>query len=237
MRVLFLTKYVFYRKWSAGQTCICHLGWCSSYFQLESSSVVLNLFRALAHLEEPQILVAQFLAVANLFCVPWPTLMSRRFSCPTLITSEMWWWQSCWDYRQNAWQRRWSPKKKVICLPSAEDGQCAVGIGVNLQKKIRSLRLQFMGAGPYGGSYAPLLLNLIRLANPSLKYPNVCGPPVENQWSSWSYWCFVAESTFKANPASKLSSIKTLFQFLSPLISNAPAPAPTSLPYVNCLQN
>ena len=35
-----------------------------------------------------------------------------------------------------------------------------------------------MGAGPYGGSCAPLLLNLIRLANPFLKYANVCGPPV-----------------------------------------------------------
>ena len=67
-------------------------------------------------------------------------------------------------------------KKKVICFPSAEDGQSAVGIGVDLQKKICSLRLQFMGAGPYGGSYAPLLLNLIRLADSLLKYANVYGP-------------------------------------------------------------
>ena len=56
-------------------------------------------------------------------------------------------------------------------------GQSAAQIGVDLQRKIRSLRLQFMGAGPYGGSYAPLLLNLIRLANPLLKYANVCVSP------------------------------------------------------------
>ena len=70
-----------------------------------------------------------------------------------------------------------SKKKQGHCLPSADDGQSAVGIVVDLQRKIRSLRLQFMGAGPYGGSYAPPLLNLIRLANPLLKYANVCGPP------------------------------------------------------------
>ena len=50
-----------------------------------------------------------------------------------------------------------------------------------------------MGAGPYGGSYAPVFLNLIRLANPLLKYANVCGPlvgygpPVENQCYKQSY--------------------------------------------------
>ena len=38
------------------------------------------------------------------------------------------------------------------------------------------MRLQFMGAGPYGCSYAPVFFNLIRLANPLLKYANVCGP-------------------------------------------------------------
>ena len=68
-------------------------------------------------------------------------------------------------------------QKKGHYLPSAENGQSAVGIEVDSQRKIRSLRLQFMGAGPYGSSYAPLLLNLIRLANPLLKYANVCGPP------------------------------------------------------------
>ena len=58
--------------------------------------------------------------------------------------------------------------KKNDSLPSnAEDGQSAVG--VDLQKKIRSLRLPFIGAGLYGGSYAPPLLNLIRLANPLSK--------------------------------------------------------------------
>ena len=72
-------------------------------------------------------------------------------------------------------------KKKGHCLPSAEDGQFEGVIGADLQRKIRSLRLQFMGAGPYGYSYAPVFLNLIRLANPLLKYANICGPPVENQ--------------------------------------------------------
>ena len=51
------------------------------------------------------------------------------------------------------------------------------GIGVDLQREIRSLRLLFMGADPYGCSYAPVFFNLIRLANPLLKYANVCGPP------------------------------------------------------------
>ena len=54
---------------------------------------------------------------------------------------------------------------------------------VDLQGKIRSLCLQFLGASPYGDSHAPLLLNSIRLANPLLKYANVCGPPVVNQWT------------------------------------------------------
>ena len=40
--------------------------------------------------------------------------------------------------------------KNVYFLPSGEDGQTAAGIGVDLQRKIKSLRLQFMGAGPYG---------------------------------------------------------------------------------------
>ena len=41
-----------------------------------------------------------------------------------------------------------------------------------------------MGAGPYGCSYAPVFLKLIRLANPLLKYANVCGPPLKNQCTS-----------------------------------------------------
>ena len=36
--------------------------------------MVLNLFRAVAHIEEPQIFVAQFIALVNLFRVPWPIL-------------------------------------------------------------------------------------------------------------------------------------------------------------------
>ena len=67
--------------------------------------------------------------------------------------------------------------QKEIALPSAEDDQSTAGIGVDLQGKIRSLCLQFMGTGPYGCSYAPVFLNFIRLANPLLKLPNVCGPP------------------------------------------------------------
>ena len=51
--------------------------------------------------------------------------------------------------------------KKGHCFPGAEDGQFVGGIGVDLQRKIRSLHLQFMGAGPYGCSYAPVFLNLI----------------------------------------------------------------------------
>ena len=58
-----------------------------------------------------------------------------------------------------------SKKKNDSLPPNAEDGQSAVG--VDLQRKIWSLRLPFMGASPYGGSYAPLLLNLIRLATHS----------------------------------------------------------------------
>ena len=52
-------------------------------------------------------------------------------------------------------------KKNDLLPPNAEDSQSAGGIGVHFQRKIRSLRLPFMGAGPYGDSYAPLLLNLI----------------------------------------------------------------------------
>ena len=37
-------------------------------------------------------------------------------------------------------------KQKSHFVLSAEDGQFAGGIGVDLQRKIRSLRLQFMGA-------------------------------------------------------------------------------------------
>ena len=54
-----------------------------------SKAVVLNLFRAVAHLEEPQIFVAQFIAVANLFRVPWPTLTDHIVWWPTFITFVM----------------------------------------------------------------------------------------------------------------------------------------------------
>ena len=60
-------------------------------------------------------------------------------------------------------------KKKDNCLPRAEDVQSTGEIGVDLQGNIRSLCLQFVDADPYGCSYAPVFLNLIRLANPLLK--------------------------------------------------------------------
>ena len=50
---------------------------CSFEFQTTlARPVVLNLFWSVAHFEESQILVAQFLAVANYFRVPWPTLIT-----------------------------------------------------------------------------------------------------------------------------------------------------------------
>ena len=70
-----------------------------------------------------------------------------------------------------------SKEKKGHGLPSAEDGQSAGSIGADVPRKIRSLRLQFMCAGPYGCSYAAVFLKLIRLANPLLKYANICSPP------------------------------------------------------------
>ena len=51
-------------------------------------------------------------------------------------------------------------KKKVIALPSAEDGQFARGIGIDLQRKTRSFRLQFIGAGPYGCRYARMAVDM-----------------------------------------------------------------------------
>ena len=42
-------------------------------------------------------------------------------------------------------------------------------LGSASELKIRSMRLQFMGAGPYGCSYAPVFLDFIRLVNPLLK--------------------------------------------------------------------
>ena len=50
--------------------------------------------------------------------------------------------------------------KKSHCLFSAEDGQSLSKIGVDLQRKIRSLHLPSTGVGPHGCSYAPVFLNL-----------------------------------------------------------------------------
>ena len=93
-----------------------------------------------------------------------------------------------------------SKKKNDLLPPNAEDDQSVVG--VDLQRKVRSLRLPFMGAGPYGDSYAPLLLNLIRLTNSLLnKCKNLwptqltcCGPPVENQCFRSTLHFFVLHS-------------------------------------------
>ena len=60
-------------------------------------------------------------------------------------------------------------KKKGYCLPNTEDGQSTGEIGVDLQRIIMSLRLQLESAGPYGSSYAPIFLNLNRLASPIIK--------------------------------------------------------------------
>ena len=50
-------------------------------------------------------------------------------------------------------------------------------MAVELVSKKRSLHLWFTGAGPYGSSRRPVILNLIQHANPFLKYTNVRGPP------------------------------------------------------------
>ena len=60
-------------------------------------------------------------------------------------------------------------RKKGYCLSSSEIGRSAGGIGADLQRKIRSRHIQFMGAGQHGCLYAPVFLNVIRLANPLLK--------------------------------------------------------------------
>ena len=128
-------------------------------------AVVLNLFCAVAHFEEPQIFVVQFLAVAYF-----------DYVCDIMITKLL-------ELASELMAAEVISKKiKGHFLFRAEDGQSAGEIEVDLQRKIRPLRLQFMGAGPYGCLYASIFLNLIPLANPLLKYANVCGPPVENQW-------------------------------------------------------
>ena len=117
-----------------------------------------------------------FRAVANFFRVSWPTLRGLHI------------FVAHFDYVGDVMMSKFLgsaselmaaeaiSKIKGHCLPSAEDGQSANGIGADLQRKIRSMLLQFMVAGPYGCSYAPVFLNLIRLANPLLRYANVCGP-------------------------------------------------------------
>ena len=67
-------------------------------------------------------------------------------------------------------------RKKGHCLPSAEYDQSAGVMGADLQMKIRPLRLQFMGAGQYGCSYASGI-SQPHSTNPLLKYTSVCGPP------------------------------------------------------------
>ena len=86
-----------------------------------SRTVVLNLFRALAHFKEPQIFMAQFLAVAHFdYVCDDDNVAGISVRIP----------DSGDDLH----------KKKGNCLPSAEDGQSAGRIGVPLQRKIRSCR-------------------------------------------------------------------------------------------------
>ena len=58
-------------------------------------------------------------------------------------------------------------KKMSHCLPNAEDGQFA--LGVDLQRKIRSLRLPFMSAGPYGGFICTTITQPHLTCKPSIK--------------------------------------------------------------------
>ena len=96
--------------------------------------------------------MAQFLAVANFLCA----VAHYDYVCDATMTKLL-------ELPSERMAAEVISKKKTQghCLSSAEDGQSAVGIGADLQTKIKSLLLQFMGAGPYGGSYTPLLLNLI----------------------------------------------------------------------------
>ena len=127
-----------------------------------SIPVARNLFRAVAHFVEPPIFAA------DLFRVPWPTLRASHISV------------AHFDYvddgkvvgisvRTHGNGGDLQKKKKGYCLPSSEIGRSAGGIGADLQRKLRSRHLQFMGAGQYGCLYAPVFLNFIRLANPLLK--------------------------------------------------------------------
>ena len=113
------------------------------------SAVILNLFCDVAHFKRSQIFVAHSHVMMTM------SLGSASDPAAEVIS-----------------------KKKDHCLPSAENGRFACGIRVDLQRKIMSLHLQFMGAGPCGCSCGPVFLNLIRHANPSLKYADVRGPPV-----------------------------------------------------------
>ena len=88
-------------------------------------TVVLNLFWAVAHFEEPQIFVAQFLVVANFFHVPWPTSRNQSFMAHFV---------SIWDVMVIKLKRLASKhmaaevisKKKGQRLPSAQDGQSVI---------------------------------------------------------------------------------------------------------------
>ena len=101
--------------------------------------------------------MAQFLAVANLFRVQ---IFMAHFDyvCDVMMTKLL-------GLASELMAAEMIFKKKDHCFPSAKDGQFADGIGVNLRRKIRSFRLQFVGAGPYCCSNAPVFLNPIRLAN------------------------------------------------------------------------
>ena len=106
----------------------------------------------MAHIKGPQIFVAHFDYVWDVMMTKFLGLVSEVMAAEVIS------------------------EKKGHCLPSAEDGQSIVKIRVDLQRKIRSLHFQFIGAGLYGSSYALLLINLIWLANPLFKYANICLP-------------------------------------------------------------
>ena len=103
--------------------------------------------------------------------------------------------------------------KKGHCLSSAKNGQFAGRIKVDIQRKIRLLHPQFMDAGPYGCLYAPVFLNLIRLADPLLKYANVCGSP---NLCAVAHWLIT--SGLDRTVLHILDLIKTAFLALSPML-------------------
>ena len=141
----------------------------------QTSPVVLNHFRVVAHLEEPPI-VAHFKR-SHIFVAHFDYVCDMMMTKLLGSASEL---MAAGVISKKA-------KKKCDCFSCAEDGQSASRIGIDLQTKISLLCFQFMGSGPYGCSYQPHLT-----CKPIIKvhkhlWPTritCCGPPVENQWTS-----------------------------------------------------